>query len=227
MSAEKKDPKPAPKTAAKQLDPNSELPPDADLEERFNDFWKRNAGAIFGGIALGAVAVLGVQLYRYFDQKNEEAIRAAFAAASTPAERIAFAEAHSHHQLAGLAFLQVADSRFAEGSFADAAELYDRAAAILADAAFAMRARLGQGMSLLASGQQDAGRPVLQAVALDSATLNQIRGEAAYHLAVSYWQSGDSAKASEMLGVIDQLDNAGIWAMRSEELRKRIQARAS
>lgn len=227
MSAEKKDPKPARSIPAKTLDPDSELPPDADLEERFNDFWKRNAGGIFGGIALAAVAVLGVQLYRYIDQKNEDAIRAAFAAASTPAERLEFAEANSRHQLGGLALLQVADTRFGEGAFAEAAELYARAASVLADAAFSTRARIGQGMSLLSSGQRDAGHAVLQAVALDSTTLDQIRGEAAYHLAVSYWQSGDSAKAFEMLGVIDQLANGGFWAARSQELRKRIQARAS
>lgn len=225
MSKDKNDPKP--QEVPVNLDIDSELPPDADLEERFNDFWKRNGSGIFGGIALGAVIVIGFQLYQYFGNKREEAIRAAYAEATTLEQRLAFAQEHSEHQLASLARLLVADARYQEEAYDEAAQLYGAAVEGFEDPTFATRARLGQGMSLIRSGEMEAGQAVLRAVALDAGALDQTRGEAAYHLAVSFWEAGDAEKALEMTDVILQLDNAAFWAFRANSLRERLGANAA
>ena len=60
MSKDEKDSKK--QTPPIDLNPESDLPPDADMEERFNDFWKNNGTSVFGGIALGAVIVIGILL---------------------------------------------------------------------------------------------------------------------------------------------------------------------
>ncbi len=217
----KQPPKPPP---ARDPNADSELPPDADLEERFNDFWKRNGAGIFGGIALGAVIVIGLQLYRHFEQKREDGIRAAYAEAQTPEELLAFAGSHAGHQLAALASLQVADARYAEGQYAAAAELYAQAARGFSDPVLVSRALLGQGMSLLQSGAVESGHALLEAVALDGAGLAQIRGEAAYHLAVSRWERGDLQGARAALDIILQLPDAPLWTFRANQLSGRLSA---
>jgi predicted negative regulator of RcsB-dependent stress response len=221
MSNKKQDPMPP-----QNLNPDSDLPPDADMEERFNEFWKKNGATIFGGIVLGAAIVIGIQVYQHLGNKKEQAIRDSFAAAATVEQKAQFAAEHADHQLGGLAQLQVADARYQEGAFAAAAELYDAASKIFEDPTLASRARLGQGMSLLRAGSADAGRAVLQAVALNGGALDQTRGEAAYHLAVSYWEVGDTAKALEVTDVILQLDSAPFWVFRANALRERLGADA-
>ena len=222
MSKEKKDPNtPLPPNA---LDTESDLPPDADLEERFNDFWKKNGVGIFGGIAVGALIVVGIQLYQYMQEEKEDAIREAFAAAETIEAKASFAEAHPDHQLAALAELQIADARYDTGLYNQAADLYASAAQDFLDPTLATRARLGQGVSLLQAGEMEAGRALLQSVALDNAALDQTRGEAAYHLAVSYWEAGEREEAVEATNIILQLDSASFWAFRANALRERLGA---
>lgn len=219
MSKEKKEPEQP--LNPQNLDPESDLPPDADVEERFNDFWKKNGPGIFGGIAVGALLVVGIQVYQYLGEKKEEQIGQAFAEAATEEEKLSFANTHSGHQLGALAWLQVADARYSEDAFVEAAELYDSAAESFEDPTLRTRAQLGQGMSLLQSGSVEAGRAVLESVALNSTALDQTRGEAAYHLAVSYWEAGELEQVEEATSIILDLE-APFWDFRASSLRERL-----
>lgn len=219
MTTDKKDAKhPLP---ASGLNPDSDIPPDADLEERFNDFWKKNAGGIFGGIAIGAVLVVGIQLFQFFDEKKEAAVREAFLAAESVEGKLAFAEANADHQLGALAQLQVADARFADGLFAEAAGLYADAAKVFEDPTLSSRALLGQGVSLIRSGSVESGQAVLQAVAVDTAALDQTRAEAGYHLAVSLWEAGNVERVAEVTEMILGME-APYWVFRANSLRGRL-----
>lgn len=204
------------------LDDESELPPDADVEERFNDFWKKNGPGIFGGIAVGALIVLGIQGYQYWEVQNEEAIQEAFAETESLVDLTAFAEEHSGHPLAGVAKLSIADARFEEESFAEAAQLYKEAAEVLTDTPMKARALVGQGVSLIRDGTVPAGQELLEEIALDPAVLDQTRGEAAYHLAVSQWQEDDLEAARENVDLILQLEGASMWSFRASALQDRM-----
>ncbi len=227
MTDQKKEPKePRQPIAPAGLNPESDIPPDADLEERFNDFWKKNGAGIFGGIAIGAVVVVGIQLFQYFDEKNEAAVRAAFAEATTTEAKLQFADENPDHQLGALAQLQIADARFNEGNFQAAADTYAIAAKGFIDPTLSSRALLGQGMSLLRAGSTESGRSVLEAVALDPSALDSTRGEAAYHLAVSYWEAGDTERVTEVTDIILELE-APYWVFRANSLRDRLGVEAA
>jgi hypothetical protein len=213
---------PPKKIDAAALAPDSEIPPDADLEERFNDFWKRNASSIFGAIALGAVLVVGIQGYQFWQGKQEQAVQAAYLAATTADGRLLFADQNPKHQLAGLALLQVADERFANGDYSAAADLYTRALAPLAKTTLAPRVKLGHAASRLLDGDTRGGQTLLQAIVNDTAALDQVRGEAAYHLAVSYWEAGDLAGARAAIDQLTSLENAGYWRFQGASLEDRI-----
>jgi hypothetical protein len=226
MSKDKKDPTPEAPTnvMAPPLDPESDLPPDADLEERFNDFWKKNGVGIFGGIALGAVVVVGIQSVQYLGERKEASLRAEYAEASSAEAKLAFSETHPDHQLAGMARLSVADIRFEEGEFLVAADLYAGAANAFEDTPFLSRALLGQGVSLIRGGETEKGHNLLEAVALDSEALDNTRAEAAYHMAVSQWEGGDIEAALDSLDIIAQLPAAFIWSSQATRLRERLAA---
>jgi hypothetical protein len=201
---------------------DSDLPPDADAEERFNDFWKKNGSAIFGGIAIGAVLVIGYQLYQHLDANREQKVRAAYTATVTVADKLSFAAANPKHSLGGFAYLEAADQRFADGQHADAAALYAYAETALAGTALAPRARLGRAASLLLSGERAGGMTLFEAIARDGGALEQIRAEAAYHLAVARWQDDDLDGVRHALDMIYALQNAGFWAYRAGELLDRV-----
>lgn len=208
--------------SAGALNPDSELPPDADMEEKFNNFWKENGVAIFGGIALGGLAVVGTQLFSYFSDKAEAAVRENFAATVSVEDKLGFAQAHENHDLASIALLQVADIRFEEGAFEEAATRYKAAAALLEEPALRSRARLGEAVSYLFAEQLSAGQSALEALAQDPEALSEIRSEAAYHLAVTYWEAQDLAKVDLFTEVILELDEP-IWVGRASALRERLE----
>jgi len=204
------------------LDPETELPPDADVEERFNDFWKKNGPGIFGGIAVGALLVIGIQGYQYWEIQKEEAIQEAFAQTESLVDLSDFAEEYSGHPLSGLARLSIADARFEEESFGEAAERYADAADMLTDTPMQGRALVGKGVSLLRDGSVEAGQELLEEIALDSSILDQTRGEAAYHLAVSQWAKGDREAARENIDLILQLEGASMWSFQARSLQDRM-----
>jgi hypothetical protein len=120
-----------------------------------------------------------------------------------------------------LARLQVADGRYEEAAYDEAASYYAEAAQGFEDPTMSSRALLGQGMSLLMSGSLESGRALLEAVALDPTALDQTRGEAAYNLAVTYWEAGDIQRVNEITDIILELD-APFWVFRANTLRDRL-----
>jgi len=214
----KSDPKPA------QPDPHaeSELPPDADVEERFNEFWKKNGAGIFGGIALGAAIVLGMQISDYMGERREAATQEAFQAADSLEAKEAFVAEYEDHSLAAVARLDLADAAFNDDDFTKAAELYKAAREQFGNPSLSGRAQLGEGISHLKAGQTEAGIVLLQGVAGSPSHIDQLRGEAAYHLAVAHWESNNLEKVRANLDLIETLDNARFWAFRANNLRDRI-----
>lgn len=205
----------------------SELPPDADVEERFNDFMKRNGTAIFAAIALGGAAVLGYQIYQYMGDRAVAAAQEAFQSAETAEEKLAFAEGHRRFQLAGVALLEVADEAFQARDYAAAAAHYASAQEILDQGPFRGRAQLGEGLSRILNSEGAAGRDLLQGVASNVNLLDQVRGEAAYHLAVSAWEAEDFSRVRSALDIVLGLNNPGFWREQALDLESRIPELAS
>src|SRR5690554_2952685 len=116
-----------PQVPARSKDIDSDLPPDADVEERFNAFWKKNGTTIFASIAVAAVIVLGIQTYRYLDERAEANTRAEYGAAESTEQLIAFAQDNEEHPLSGLAYMELANRRYEQGDYVQAANHYQTA----------------------------------------------------------------------------------------------------
>jgi len=216
----------SPADAAKARDefrPDSDLPPDADAEERFNDFWKKNGGFIFGTIALIAVIITGFEGYKLLQNRAETKIQEAFAGLNDLEAKEAFAVEHPDHPLGGLAFLEVADAEYAEGDYLQAAQHYEAAVGPLTDAGSPMssRARLGAALSAVRHGDES-GVPLLQEIAQDPEVIESIRAQAAYHHAVASWEQGDIPAVRRSLDLLDSFSGASDWRAAGNRLASQI-----
>ncbi len=202
----------------------SGLPPDADVEERFNKFWEKNGIGIFIAIALGAIIVLGYQISTYVGEQREAGVREAYMAASSSVEQISFAEEYAKHPLAGVTWMELAEAVYTEEDFGQALAYYQRAVDVLQGNPLGDRARLGVAMSQLMLGQTEDARLGLEILAEDRMALDVTRAEAAYHLAVVYWEAGNSEGMREALDRIFELGDASMWAFRAQMLQHRVPA---
>lgn len=200
----------------------SDLPPDADVEERFNEFWKKNGVGIFIAIALGAVIVLGYQISNYYNEQREEGVRAAYTAAASNAERLDFAEEHQGHPLAGVTWMELAEEVYNEGDAQAALSYYERAADVLEGSPLGDRARLGVAMSQLLLGETEDARMGLEVLAENRMALDATRAEAAYHLAVIHWEADNAEGMRDALDRIFELGDASMWAFRAQMLQSRV-----
>lgn len=212
---------PAPEDAVKYLNPESDLPPDADAEERFNDFWKKNGPFIFGLLAVMAVVVVGLETWRYMQARGVEERAKEYGTLDSAAARLEFAKSNASTKTGGLAYLEVADSDFAEGNFEVAAEHYVAAQEGLAETPLEGRARLGAALAKVRLGQSEAYNE-LEMLARDPAVLAPYRGEAAYMLAVAQWEAGNLDQVRRALDLLATLDEAAGWQSMGRQLEASI-----
>ncbi|MFP4541995.1 MAG: hypothetical protein ACLFR7_10230 [Opitutales bacterium] len=204
--------------------PDSDLPPDADAEERFNDFWKRNGALVFGAIALLAVIVVGRQVLDLVAANREDQLQALYAQSTASRDALLdFAQSHDEHPLGGMAYLELADQTFTDGDFLQSSKYYDAAIAPLSEvqSPFAARARLGAGLARLRQGDAT-GAALLEDLALDAEVMENLRAEAAYHHAVASWEADDLEAVRRSLDLLDGFTNTPEWRRRGLELASQI-----
>jgi hypothetical protein len=183
-------------------------------------FWEKNRGLILGLCAVALLAIIGYRGWEYFAAQHEESVRADFAKAGDRPEQLStFAAANSGHVLAGVAYLRVADVKYAAADYRAALENYNKAATSLTVPALSGRARVGAAMSQLYSNDKAAGEASLKAIGNDATLLNGVRAEADYHLATLAYEAGNATELARLVGEINKLDAGGLWAERAAALQ--------
>jgi len=203
---------------------DSALPPGADVEERFNEFWRTNETSVFSSIAIGALIVIGAQSWRYVQQRIENNAQQAFLAATTPEELASFAQDNADHSLAGAAYIEIANGEYASGQYKQASEHYALAKDKLTGTVFAERAQLGIAMCEMLSGNTEAGVTDLRAVMDAPDFLEITRSEAAYNLALHYFKVGDFKSLEQIVDIADSFGDSNNYAKAASGMRFRIPA---
>lgn len=184
------------------------------FEEKLNQFWQRNRRGLVMLCTVILLAILAKGGWEYLAAQKEQDVRKAYAAAATIAQKRSFAEAHAGHELAGVAWLQVADAAYAEGKSADAIAAYQASTKILTEGPLSGRAALGLAMAQIQAGQTEAGKAALRTLADSASAPKGIRTEAAYHLASMAHAGGDDATFQQFAQQIMQIDPASPWSQR-------------
>lgn len=201
-----------------QTQPTAEAEPGFELAVQ--EFWQKNRTLILAVVVLGLLAIVGREGWHYLAAQREEGVRADYAkAGDRPEQLLSFAAANSGHELAGVAYLRVADAKYTAGDFRAALDNYTKAVAALKVPAVLGRARLGAALSQLNLGDKSAGEAALKAIAADTTLLKPARAEANYHLAAIAYEAGNQAEISRLVIEINKLDSAGIWIERAAALQ--------
>ncbi len=175
-------------------------------------------------VALVVVAVLAYQISGYLAQRNMEKIQMAYQETENSAGLVDFGSEYSSHPLGGFAYLQAAHQEYEQKQYEEAAGYYEKAAEILADTPYAGRAQLGYAMANLSNGQAGIAQQTLETLAGDESALDSTRAEAAYNLAIHYWEEEEFDAVKEQLDFIETLAKPGywIWAIKAGQLRDSI-----
>jgi len=216
MAANKDNTKPDPKDP-KTFDKLDDAFSEADIEDRLWVFWNRYKKPVSTAITIALVVILGSHGYKWYVAKQKADLTAAYHDAGDDIALKSFADANDGTELAGVAYLRLADESYEKGEYSTAADLYAKAAADFELSLFSARAKLGQGMSLLLNGDTDMGMQVFEGVAADPKVPTSFKAEAMYHQLVQLWEQGDLAGAHAKL---ESLNAAGdsYWSQKAQRL---------
>lgn len=193
----------------------------AQFEGKVFAFWERYKRHITIAIAAVFIAIVAYKVVLFFQERQLQAIQQAFLEAEGDnAALLSFAEAYLHHPLSGLAYLRVADERYASGDYIQAIQHYQAAYAALTQMPiFASRAQLGEGMAHLRSDTTEVGVETLKTLAADTKVISTLRAQAAYNLAIYALQTGRSDAYKAHLKTLEGLPgNVEFWRQKARAL---------
>lgn len=201
----------------------SQAKPAAVIEPGFemaaHAFWEKNRSFIFLVCAAALLVIIGREGWQYYTAQHEKSVRHEYAKVADRPEQLAvFAAANTDHVLAGVAYLRIADTKYAANDFRSAGENYTKASASLKNPALLGRARLGAAMSQLNSGDKAGGEAALKTIGADATLPKNVRAEAMYHLATLAYDAGNAAEVSRLVSEVGKIDLAGMWAQRATAL---------
>jgi len=189
-----------------------------DFEDRMWLFWSRQSGNIVRIILVACLVVIGWQGWKLYQAHLVTQLQEEYQAAADGPSLLAFAQAHADSQFGKLAQIEAADAFYKAGQFKDAAKAYEQAAIAWSGDNNSQRARVGQGLSLLQSGQVDDGKKLLETMANDTQAMENFRAEASFYLAVLAVQAGDLTEASKWTDKIDGFKSATSWISQAKML---------
>ncbi len=179
-------------------------------------FWEKNRNLILLAIAVALLAIVAREGFRYFAAQREKGVQAEYARVSDqPAKLAAFAEAHPSHVLAGIAWLQLADTKFSAGDFTAATASYQKAVSSLKNDALLGRAKLGAAISQVSGGNRAAGEAALKTLSADATLRKGVRVEATYHLAALAAESGNADEVRKLVEQASHIDMTSPWSQRA------------
>ena len=201
----------------------SPVQPTAAIEPGFeisaHAFWEKNRSFILMVCAAALLAIIGREGWQYYAAQQELGVRHDYARVADRPEQLAvFAGANAGHVLAGVAYLRLADTKYAAADFRSAMENYNKAAASLKHSALLGRAKIGAAMSQINGGDKSTGEAALKGIGADATLPKNVRAEATYHLATLAFDAGNAAEVSRLVTEVGKIELSGMWAQRATAL---------
>lgn len=193
-----------------------------DFEESVRRFWEKNRTGVYSATVVVLLVILGRYGWEMMQARQAESTRAAFALTTTDSQRTTFANENAGTKLAGVAWLEVADTAFKEGRYDAAISAYDSASKELDGSVFADRIRLGRAMAQMSKGDVAGAQSALRDLAGDSGAASAVRGEATYHLASMAAAEGDTDTLSALAAQLESIDPSSTWTQRVTVLQATI-----
>lgn len=189
------------------------------FEDQLHAFWQKNRMIVLGLCAFVLLAIVGKGVWEHLQEQKRAELAKAYAAAASPAQLRAFANANAGTELAALAEIRIADEAYASGKAAEAVGGYDKAISTLNEGPLAARARVGRALAKLQSGKAAEAESELKQIAGDANQYKAARAEAAHQLAVLAAEAGKWDDMRKYVEQINQIDPTSLWAQRAMVLQ--------
>lgn len=184
------------------------------VEDKISLYWQENKSFIIGCFSVLVIILVGMNGMKMYSASQLEKLQDSYASAATEGTLEDFARAHTETTLGGFAALTQANLAYSEGNFAEAAELYELSSKGLVTSILGGRARLGQAFANYQNGSKEQGIALLNAIHSDASLPSAILAEAAYHLAVHAYATGDLSTFQSFASRVSTLDESGQWKQR-------------
>ena len=218
---------PPPRSAQKERrDPNPDNADGAlpDLTFLTFNFWKKWRYWIIGVTALTGLSLVGWKVVELIRERIEHSIQASFQDATDEAAKLSFAQRYPKASQTGFIYLQIANERYDAGQYSEAAVYYQKAQKIL-PSPLKGRALLGEAIASIQSIEESdkaKGESLLKTITEDNALFDTIRAQAAYNLALLYWEASDWDAVKDQINFIETLAQAGfLWVRKAQALLRK------
>jgi hypothetical protein len=181
-------------------------------------FWRKQRENIVRLLVAIAVVVVGWQGWNFYQEHEAASLQADYQAASGAPALLAFAQAHPQAMLGKIAQLEAADALYKDAQFKQAADAYAQAATQWGADEKGQRARLGEAVALLQSGDTKTGSELLETLANDASAVESYRAESAYYLAILAAQAGDNDGATKWIAQVKEFKEANAWISQASTL---------
>ncbi len=184
------------------------------IEDRIAMYWTENKPFVIGCFAILVASILMVNGFRIYKNYAESSLQTAYTEAKANDLLDSFVRTNSDTKIGGFAALEIADEAFETEAYPKAIEFYQIAAKALNDNILASRAELGRAFAIYRSGKKDQGLAELGNIAATGQFSENIRAEAAYHLAVNAFIVGQTEIFQSYVDQIENFEQAWQWNQR-------------
>ncbi len=194
----------------------------SNLEDQLVVYWNRYKNQVVLLVLAVLVSIAGVQVAKWWSAQSLSDRTETYAAATTDAEKEAFADKNSGRNIGGTAYLELADKAYSDGEFSKATGFYEKAFQVLDLIPLMQRAHLGLALSNLQAGNTDIAVNDLQSLANHSDYLDVAKAEALYHLSVIEWEKSNFASMLSYHDQIEELGSPGLWQSQAKSLQRTV-----
>lgn len=203
---------------------NSEVvAPALSSEEKLIIWWNDQKPKILGVLGLIILAIIAYQVLGIIQKQKITSLQSAYqSAVNDPVALKTFASENDGTNLAGLAWLELADRAYQKEEYSTAATLYHNAAKSLQEANILSRAKLGHAVSLSQDNNKSESISVFQSIIDNESYTANARGQAAYKLILIAVEAKDKSLADQSFEKLKNLPNNTIWMSQAERLLNRL-----
>jgi tetratricopeptide (TPR) repeat protein len=198
--------------------------PEMDIPDHVSEdvyrFWKNHGSRIILYVVVILAAFLGTQVWKAVSSGRDDSIKNAYAQLETMEEKLAFANKHSSHGIAGYAYMEAAAEAVAEESFEQAIEYYDGAAK-------ALKGEILEGMVLLNKagvyelmGDDELAASEFDAI-IDTVEFTKgIRAEAMFKRIALAMKNGQDGVVADLTAKLEAIEESNLfWTERLEGVK--------
>jgi predicted negative regulator of RcsB-dependent stress response len=182
-------------------------------------FWKNNGSRILLYIAVILVAFIGTQVWKTVRMGREDSLKDAYSQLSSQEDKLAFAQKHAGHGIAGYVYMDAAADAVSAEKYGEAASFYEKAEKALRGSTLEGVAAINGASVLELAGDESAAVKKLDAIIEKVEFTKGIRAEAMFKRIALALKSGQDNVVVDLTTKLEAIDETGVWTQRLDGVK--------